>query len=106
MASETVVNLLGEPIHPAFRTIAGKCRGMHTWVCDPGRTLSAHASISAMRFRKNADDPRCVTEPASHYPDGSEVSVTATPGTCYTFGNWTGSATGSLSWERMAETSR
>ena len=29
------------------------------------------------------------------YPDGSEVALTATPGTYYTFGNWSGSTTGS-----------
>ena len=41
---------LGEPMHPAFRTIAEKCRGMHSWVCDPGRTLAFEFNDGKLMF--------------------------------------------------------
>lgn len=31
---------LGDPMHAAFRAVAGKCQGFHSWGREPGRTLA------------------------------------------------------------------
>lgn len=41
---------LGEPVHPAFREIAGKCRGFHTWGREPGRTLAFEFTDGKLMF--------------------------------------------------------
>lgn len=41
---------LGDPVHPAFRDIAEKCRGFHSWGREPGRTLAFEFSDGKLMF--------------------------------------------------------
>lgn len=41
---------LGEPIHPAFKEIAVKCHGFHSWGREPGRTLAFEFNDGKMMF--------------------------------------------------------
>ncbi len=41
---------LGEPPHAAFRDIAGKCRGFHSWGREPGRTLAFEFADGKLMF--------------------------------------------------------
>lgn len=41
---------LGEPVHAAFRDIAGKCRGFHSWGREPGRTLAFEFADGKLMF--------------------------------------------------------
>ncbi|MCX6879454.1 MAG: PfkB family carbohydrate kinase [Verrucomicrobia bacterium] len=41
---------LGEPVHPAFGEIAGKCRGFHSWGREPGRTLAFEFNDGKLMF--------------------------------------------------------
>jgi sugar/nucleoside kinase (ribokinase family) len=41
---------LGEPAHPAFAPIAGKCRGFHSWGREPGRTLAFEFGDGKLMF--------------------------------------------------------
>ncbi|MFZ4776752.1 MAG: carbohydrate kinase [Terrimicrobiaceae bacterium] len=41
---------LGDPAHPAFRDIAAKCRGFHSWGREPGRTLAFEFADGKLMF--------------------------------------------------------
>lgn len=41
---------LGEPVHAAFRDISAKCRGIHSWGREPGRTLAFEFSDGKLMF--------------------------------------------------------
>ncbi len=41
---------LGEPMHPAFGEIAGKCHGFHSWGREPGRTLAFEFNDGKLMF--------------------------------------------------------
>lgn len=41
---------LGDPMHAAFREVAGKCRGFHSWGREPGRTLAFEFSDGKLMF--------------------------------------------------------
>lgn len=41
---------LGDPPHPAFREIAEKCRGFHSWGREPGRTLAFEFADGKLMF--------------------------------------------------------
>jgi len=41
---------LGEPVHSAFRDIAEKCRGFHSWGREPGRTLAFEFADGKLMF--------------------------------------------------------
>lgn len=41
---------LGDPPHPAFRDVAAKCRGFHSWGKEPGRTLAFEFSDGKLMF--------------------------------------------------------
>jgi sugar/nucleoside kinase (ribokinase family) len=41
---------LGDPVHAAFREIAGKCRSFHSWGREPGRTLAFEFSDGKLMF--------------------------------------------------------
>jgi sugar/nucleoside kinase (ribokinase family) len=41
---------LGEPVHSAFREIAAKCRGFHSWGREPGRTLAFEFNDGKLMF--------------------------------------------------------
>lgn len=41
---------LGDPMHAAFREIAQKCRGFHSWGREPGRTLAFEFSDGKLMF--------------------------------------------------------
>lgn len=41
---------LGEPVHPAFGGIAGKCHGFHSWGREPGRTLAFEFNDGKLMF--------------------------------------------------------
>jgi len=41
---------LGDPPHSAFRDIAGKCRGFHSWGREPGRTLAFEFADGKLMF--------------------------------------------------------
>ncbi len=56
----------GRWLRLGWQTMRVAC-GQYGFSWWDGARMSAHAAISAMRFRKNADDPRCVTELASYY---------------------------------------
>ena len=40
----------GDPVHPAFAPIAGKCRGFHSWGAEPGRTLAFEFNDGKLMF--------------------------------------------------------
>lgn len=41
---------LGDPVHAAFREIAAKCQGFHSWGREPGRTLAFEFSDGKLMF--------------------------------------------------------
>ena len=41
---------LGEPVHAAFREIADKCEGFHSWGREPGRTLAFEFADGKLMF--------------------------------------------------------
>jgi len=41
---------LGEPVHAAFRDIAAKCQGIHSWGREPGRTLAFEFADGKLMF--------------------------------------------------------
>lgn len=41
---------LGTPVHAAFRDIAAKCRGFHSWGVEPGRTLAFEFSDGKLMY--------------------------------------------------------
>lgn len=41
---------LGEPPHPAFREVADKCVGFHSWGSEPGRTLAFEFNDGKLMF--------------------------------------------------------
>ena len=41
---------LGDPVHAAFRDIAAKCHGFHSWGREPGRTLAFEFSDGKLMF--------------------------------------------------------
>ena len=41
---------LGDPMHAAFREVADKCRGFHSWGREPGRTLAFEFSDGKLMF--------------------------------------------------------
>lgn len=41
---------LGEPVHPAYREIAAKCHGFHSWGREPGRTLAFEFNDGKLMF--------------------------------------------------------
>lgn len=41
---------LGEPVHSAFREIADKCKGFHSWGREPGRTLAFEFADGKLMF--------------------------------------------------------
>ena len=40
----------GDPVHPAFALIAGKCHGFHSWGSEPGRTLAFEFNDGKLMF--------------------------------------------------------
>lgn len=41
---------LGDPMHAAFREVAGKCQGFHSWGREPGRTLAFEFADGKLMF--------------------------------------------------------
>jgi hypothetical protein len=41
---------VGEPVHPAFGGISGKCHGFHSWGREPGRTLAFEFNDGKLMF--------------------------------------------------------
>lgn len=41
---------VGDPLHPAFAPIAGKCHGFHSWGAEPGRTLAFEFNDGKLMF--------------------------------------------------------
>ena len=69
---------LGDPVHAAFRDIATKCRGFHSWGQEPGRTLAFEFSDGKLMFsavKQLADfTPEAV---ADYLTDGAYVTACA-----------------------------
>ena len=69
---------LGDPVHPAFAGIAGKCAEFHSWGREPGRTLAFEFSDGKLMFsavRQLADfTPELV---AGYLADGSYAAACA-----------------------------
>lgn len=41
---------LGKPVHAAFRQIGDKCQRLHSWGCEPGRTLAFEFNDGKLMF--------------------------------------------------------
>jgi len=67
---------LGEPIHPAFAEVAGKCRGFHSWGREPGRTLAFEFNDGKLMFSSVRQLAELTTEVAKKFlDDGTYLSA-------------------------------